>query len=129
VVAVAGLLKLRPPSVETTYWMLFTWWPRLLSNCRYATKTVPLLVTAMSANWTFLEPVEIFVGLLNVAPWSVERTKEIELFPPTPWKMLRAPYTLPAYGLLTPRSTSIAVLSLNRPLSAGVPLPTITVRR
>ena len=56
---------------------------------------MPLLVTAMSANWTFFDPVEIFCGWLNVAPWSVERTKEIELLPPTPWKTLHAAYTLP----------------------------------
>ncbi len=37
VVAVAGLLKLRPPSVETTYWIELSWWPRLDSNWRYAT--------------------------------------------------------------------------------------------
>ncbi len=56
---------------------------------------MPLLVTAMSANWTFFDPVEIFIGWLKVAPWSVERTKEIELLPPTPWKTLHAAYTLP----------------------------------
>jgi hypothetical protein len=34
--AVAGLLKVAPPSVETTYWIELSWWPRFVSNCRYA---------------------------------------------------------------------------------------------
>jgi hypothetical protein len=81
----------------------------------------------MSANWLSFEPSEIFIGLLKVRPWSVDRAKTISLLP-LPWKTLQATYTLPAYGLDSPRSTSIDVLSLNLPLRAGVPRPTITVR-
>ena len=59
------------------------------------TYTVPLLVTAMSADWLPRDPSEMRVGLLKVSPWSVERTNLISLFPRRPWKTLTAPYTLP----------------------------------
>ncbi len=42
---------------------------------RHATYTVPLLVTAMSANWLPCEPWLILTGCEKVRPPSVERTK------------------------------------------------------
>src|SRR3954453_9973480 len=125
--ATAGLVKLRPPSVERAYSIASTPRARLPVVPLHATYTVPLRVTAMSANWLSSEPSEILLGWLKDRPWSVDRANTISLLP-LPWNTLQATYTLPAWGLLGPRSTWMEVLLLNFPLRAGVPFPTPTVR-
>src|SRR5690242_17639266 len=71
--------------------------------------------------WLLQMPDEIFIGALNVTPWSVERLNRISL-QPEPWKSDHAAYTFPVTG-----STSRSVLSLNDP-SPNVFVASKTVR-
>src|ERR1700675_4456780 len=77
----------------------------------------------MSGNWTSLA-LESFLGDDQVAPWSVEREREIAT-PPLPVKREYAKYTL-ASQLDPLRSASMAVLSLNLPRRFGAELPLAT---
>jgi hypothetical protein len=137
-VAVAGFVNVAPPFVDFAQTTASRCCAPRPENERQATKTVPLLVTAMSQNWLPWIESEIFWGCEYVSPPSVEREKKTPLLPETPVKRAQQTYTfphgrdaLPAKGLFTPRSTSSCTLSLNMPAKGceGVPFATSAVQR
>lgn len=83
------LVKVRPPLVDLAKSIASCPLARLPTVPFQATKTVPLRVTVMSANWLPSDPSEIRVGWLKVRPWLVERENLISLSP-LPWKTLNA---------------------------------------
>src|SRR5258708_23471040 len=112
----SALLKVCPPSDElanaapSTRLPPIPLLPPLLAN--QETYTWPPGPIAMFGPW-LLQTLLIFIGALNVAPWSVDREKTTSL-QPLPWKSDHAAYTLPENSELV-WSTWIPVLSLKEP--------------
>src|SRR3954451_1012866 len=80
----------------------------------------------MSGNCVSWIDVLSFIGLENVAPWSVERAKLMLPPPLLPVKRDHEKYTLPSHAPPV-RSASIDVLSLNFPSRFGADDPFATI--
>ena len=117
--AIAGFVKLAPPSVERAQAIASRccWpWFALNSYCRQVTKTVPVRVTAMSHSWFPWTDSEIFC-VVHVRPPSVDRPNSMKLFGPDAVKRAQQTYTFPANGLFSPSSASSSTLSSKCPIA------------
>src|SRR5690348_15642952 len=107
------MLNERPPSLEDTNAIpsVLVFWPLVpLRWPNHEMYTWPCGPIAMFGPWLLQTEPLIFMPLLKVAPWSVERAKSISLHP-LPWKSDHAAYTLPENAELV-WSTPMPVLSV-----------------